>query len=533
MPRSPRARLAVAAALPLVALAMPWLNPVAGGPSPSVQPWLVSAGCIALVALLARSSLPRAAVALPLFALAAIALLRSGSSLDTLALAGGILVIALAAGAAERRERLAPATVANAWLAAALIGTGIALLQAFGSVEWLEPLASASSQAEAYGNLRQRNQFASLCAIGLAAVLWHPRPVPPWLAAAAVVALAVGNAATTSRTGLLELLALAVLAGVWSSPARPRTLRLALLALGAYVIAAPLLPWLQAQAGIGAHASLWDRVAGVSSCSSRAVLWSNVLQLIAERPWLGWGWGELDYAHYATLYPDARFCDILDNAHSLPLHLAAELGLPAVLLALAAVVSALLRTRPGGERDPGRQMAWAVLTVLALHSLLEYPLWYGPFQIALGLSLGLLAPQSDAAATPRRLVAAVPLLFGAVLAYAAWDYHRVSQIYLAPQRRDAAYREDTVGHIRRSWLFAGQARFAELTLTPLTLANAPWTFATAQAVLHYSPEPKVVEKAIESAVLLRRDDEALWHLVRFRAAFPEAHAEWALRGRAP
>ena len=32
-------------------------------------------------------------------------------------------------------------------------------------------------------------------------------------------------------------------------------------------------------------------------------------------------------------------------------------------------------------------MAWAVLAVIGLHSLLEYPLWYGPFQIAFGLCL--------------------------------------------------------------------------------------------------------------------------------------------------
>ena len=28
----------------------------------------------------------------------------------------------------------------------------------------------------------------------------------------------------------------------------------------------------------------------------------------------------MDYAHFVTLYPGERFCDILDNAHNLPLH---------------------------------------------------------------------------------------------------------------------------------------------------------------------------------------------------------------------
>ena len=33
---------------------------------------------------------------------------------------------------------------------------------------------------------------------------------------------------------------------------------------------------------------------------------------------------------------------------------------------------------------------WAVLAAIGLHSLVEYPLWYGPFQIAAAISVGLL-----------------------------------------------------------------------------------------------------------------------------------------------
>ena len=107
-----------------------------------------------------------------------------------------------------------------------------------------------------------------------------------------------------------------------------------------------------------------------------------------------------------------------------------------------------------------------------------------------------------------------------------WDYHRISQIYRAPEARDVAYRDDTLAKIRNSWLFANQVRFAELSITPLTQANAQWTFDTAKALLHYSPEPRVIEKVIESAVMLGRDDEALAQLTRYRAAFPSDHARW-------
>ncbi len=35
-------------------------------------------------------------------------------------------------------------------------------------------------------------------------------------------------------------------------------------------------------------------------------------------------------------------------------------------------------------------MAWGLLGAIVLHSLLEYPLWYGPFQLVFGLCLGML-----------------------------------------------------------------------------------------------------------------------------------------------
>jgi hypothetical protein len=119
------------------------------------------------------------------------------------------------------------------------------------------------------------------------------------------------------------------------------------------------------------------------------------------------------------------------------------------------------------------------------------------------------------------------------VALGALDYHRAQQIYLAPEERAAAYRDHTLEKVRAVWIFRDQVRFAELTTTPLERGNAKWTHAMATSLLTFSPEPRVIEKAIESAVMLGRDDEALQQLVRFRAAFPKDHAEWAapLHGR--
>lgn len=526
------------AVVALACLALPWLIPFAPGPSANVVPWLASAACAIAAFLLTQPAAPPRGWLLATAAVVLFVLLRpAGVPLDRAAFAGAAALVLLAA--ATGRGRVVEegpgmaGLAAAAWLAAALLSSVIALLQYFDAAAALQPWLHASSAGEAAGNLRQRNQLASLTAIGLAAALWWAGRGArlAWLAPA-VVLLAVANAATTSRTGLLHWLLLSALAVPWSGQARQRRLALCGAGLAAYAVAIAVLPvLLERFTGVTAH-SLLERVGGDYGCSSRRVLWGNVLQLVAQRPLLGWGWGELDYAHYLHLYPGARFCDILDNAHNLPLHLAVELGVPAALLACGALAVAAWRARPWREPDADRRLAWSVLAVLAVHSLLEYPLWYGPFQLALGLALGLLlAPRADA--LPRALAASLAAAGLALLAYAAWDYARVSQLYLEPQQRRAAWRDDTLAHARRSWLFTGQARFAELTLTPLTPANAAWVDRTARAMLHYSPEPRVIERAIESATMLGRYDDAVLQLARYRAAFPEDYARWRAAQKLP
>jgi hypothetical protein len=212
-----------------------------------------------------------------------------------------------------------------------------------------------------------------------------------------------------------------------------------------------------------------------------------------------------------------------------------ELGVPLALLVCGAAAWWAWRQRPWREASALRQLAWALLALLVLHSMLEYPLWYGPFQMALGATLGWLlgrpaAEPGESLHLPSAAAAAVLLL---VTGHAAWDYARVSQIYLAPQERRPAWRDDTLEHVRRSWLFSGQARFADLTLAYPTAANARWMHSLAQEVLHYSPEPRVIERVIESATATGHADEAVLHLARYRAAFPKEADAWRAALRKP
>jgi hypothetical protein len=389
---------------------------------------------------------------------------------------------------------------------------------------------SASTPGQAYANLRQRNQFASLTSLGLVALLYlvtthtaarqRQAAVLTTCGVIALAILAAGNAASSSRTGVLQWLGLLALAYVWGRHRQRSLLAWMLLAVGLYLAAAGALSQLLEVATGTSGSGALQRFQQASGCGDRSILWSNVLELIAHKPWLGWGWDGLKFAHFITPYQGERFCELLDNAHNLPLHLAVELGIPAAVLLCGGALAALVWAQPWRDTDPSRQMAWAGLTTIALHSLLEYPLWYGPFQLVTLMCLwllwrtrrGVLATQPTTGQVRLRVLAASGVL--CVVAYVGWDYWRVGQLFLPESYRAETYREDTMAKVSSSWLFRDMVRFARVTTTSPTPENAESLYTEALQTLHYSPEPRVIGVLLECARLLGQESATTEHVRR-------------------
>jgi O-antigen ligase len=491
-------------------LVLPWLNPFTGGPNSAVVPYLLTWGCTS----------------------------------------AALVCWAVLAQTDTQRLR----TAALAWLVAACVSAALGLLQYFDiSRDWA-PWVNQPGMGQAFGNLRQRNQFATLCSMGLAALWWWAQQVPGqsrgralggWVLAAL---LGAASEASGSRTGFLQLVLLVVL-GMWwgrranlghgtgaSLASKASSGRwIGVVALLAYGLAALVLPRL-----VGADASVFDRLplsnGGGDQCVGRVTIWRNMLYLIAQKPLWGWGWGELGYAHFITLYEapwaGLRNCELINNAHNLPLHLAVELGLPVALLACATVILWIKQQRPWRELRPERQLAWAVLAVIGVHSLLEYPLWYGPFQVAALLCLWALRVFAAAPSAERATRWGAPAaLAGAAIALACagagWNYWRASQPYLPPTERSAQFRGQSWLHLRDDWLFSEQVGFAQLAVTPVTPASAPYLLMLATDLLHFSPEPRVVQKLLQCAQMLGKEEEVAFYAQRFKAAYPAEYAQWA------
>jgi hypothetical protein len=119
----------------------------------------------------------------------------------------------------------------------------------------------------------------------------------------------------------------------------------------------------------------------------------------------------------------------------------------------------------------------------------------------------------------------VPLL-ALLCALVTWNYWRMSQLYLNLDKRAPAYRDDTYAKVQDAWFFGGHVDFALLSVTPVTEQTAPYLLELGERLLHFSPEAKVVEKILDAALVLGRQDKIAYYAPRFAAAFAQDYRRW-------
>jgi len=416
--------------------------------------------------------------------------------------AAALLVMAAAGTRAQADGGVAVfSAFALGWVVAGVCNVAVALVQVFAPAmtdgAWL---ASSGIPGRAVGNLRQPNHLSSVllwAAVALVALLELRRlPATRWrhgravMAAGLMAAFVGGVVLTASRTGLLSVLLLAA----WGLIDRRlgRGTR-------ALLLATPLF-YAMAWGAMAAWAALGDhsfggaqRLAETDISGSRFGIWGNTLALIAREPLAGVGFGQFNLAWSLTPFP-GRPNAFFDHTHNLPLQLAVELGLPLAAAVCCLLVWALLRAARAawaqGDSAAGLcgRVAVAMVAMIGLHSLLEYPLWYAYFLLPVawvwGWSLGS-GPARDDAAKPASTTGLMPegsaalagLVLAAAAAVAVWDYRQVALIFGAPA--GAAPLAERIENGRRSWFFAHHADYAAVTSGQLRGAEAAPAFARA------------------------------------------------------
>ena len=346
-------------------------------------------------------------------------------------------------------------------------------------------IAQSGLPGRAVGNLRQPNHLASLLiwsAIALVPLVeW--RRIPRWLGGLLLLFIMYGVFLSGSRTGLIGGALVLVLWALcdWSLSVSTR------IALVVSVAFAAVMPWLTSHL---THAVIGTATRAAEGDSSHFAIWKNAVEMIRQQPWQGVGWGEFNFAWTLTPFPH-RPTAFFDHTHDLPLQLVVELGLPLALVVLALLVWAwvqgLIRAyATKGAEGYGARAAWVMVTMIAIHSLDEYPLWYAYFLLpaawAWGFTLGSgPAPRPAAQPTLSGVVGGRPVdpgklirlssegaglrwFGGAMLVVAAlstWDYFRVSTIFLDDAGLAPLQERITAG--QASPFFAHHADYADAT----------------------------------------------------------------------
>ena len=290
-------------------------------------------------------------------------------------------------------------------LVGAELNAAIGVLQHF---HWRTPLDTVIVRAYAtvYGNLAQANHFADYIALGLISLglLFELRKIHVAGLVLLVLPLLFVMTLSASRSSWLYFAAMSILA--WRSGAA-MLLRYCLFVLAGFVLMHGIvqLPFL------AGGLTTWQRFTGEDASGGiRLYLWHEAWLIFKHSPWLGAGLGQFAWQHFllGPALHRTNITGLYNNAHNLIFQMAAETGiagLTVLFVALFAWFNGLRRV----AMSAAHWWAYAVLAVLGVHSLLEYPLWYSYFLAIAAILLGALDE------TRYRLRAASPVLMAAIL----------------------------------------------------------------------------------------------------------------------
>ncbi len=378
-----------------------------------------------------------------------------------------------------------------------------------------------------YGNMAQANHLATYIAFALASTLYlaQSRRLPSWGWLPLSIVLSAGLAFTVSRGPWLQV-AVMVVAGLWTALAasrRGRGHRAAwLYPLGlalVFVAVNVLVRWANLHYHLGLAESAAERMRDAGQIAPRLALWKYGLTMFRAHPWLGVGWGEFPL-HQFELVRALGGVEIANNSHDIFIDLLAKsgvLGLGALLITLGLWFVRVLRLPHTGERLYGL----ALIGVLLMHALVEYPQQYTFFTLPAMFVIGLLETR-PLRVLPGRLAYGVFAVVSVVALLALYpilrDYQRAEVLYYGSNPAEQ-YRASP------SFLFGSWGEYGAATLMPISRDDLPAKLAAHQHALALLPGETVLRRYAVLQALDGREGDALDTVARLKIFAVELH-DW-------
>jgi len=418
---------------------------------------------------------------------------------------------------------LVVAVLATFLLLGAELNTLAGILQHYRWDTFLNSVITVKSSNAVYGNTAQPNHFANFIALGLLSLgaLHHRFSLRSWQVVLLATPMLFVLVLSGSRSAWLYLTFALALAWLWQrrdASLRPVLFFALFLWLGFLVMHFVVqLPFL---AGTTGSITSAERLFGVASGGGvRFHLWREGWLIFTQHPLLGSGFGQFAYQHLqlAVSLHNSDITGLYNNAHNIVLQLAAEAGLAGVIVLLGTLglwfwQSVVRDTRFTVEHWWG----FAVLAVLGIHSLLEYPLWYLYFIGIASIMLGLFDKSSYQLELRNvgRLSVAVILLLGLMSLVQGMQSYKHLENALA-YRGMAVKDHQYVSNARDELLAAHQyplfSSYAELFIANMMEPSADHLeekLDLNERALHYIPVAPVVYHQALLLALSGRDIEA-------------------------
>jgi O-antigen ligase len=406
------------------------------------------------------------------------------------------------------------------------------ILQHYRWHTFLDTVVTAKNGIAVYGNLAQPNHFANYIALGLISLGLLRTKLRAWQTVLLVLPLLFVLVLSGSRSSWMYLIGMLVLAYVWQR--KDSSLKglfhytlLLLLGFGLMHFVVQL-PWLSGSTG--SVTTMQRMMAGDTNGSIRLYLWHEAWLIFSQYPLLGAGWGQFAWQHFqlGPMLHAHYITGLYNNAHNLLLQFAAEMGIAGVLVLLFTIAMWFWQSVRAMHFTSAHWWSYAVLMVLGIHSMLEYPLWYAYFIGVAAILLGALDDGSyrlELGRLGRLSVAAVLLLGGMTLALLMHNY-RSLELVISPQP-NSANDKNLAQNVRDRLIALQQAPllrpYAELFMNnyiEISPKDLDSKMAFNERAVKFIPVSFVVYRNAELLALNNQPDEARLQMERAIWAYP-------------
>ncbi|KVC47678.1 PglL family O-oligosaccharyltransferase [Burkholderia ubonensis] len=450
----------------------------------------------------------------------------------------GAALVAMQAGYALAREQLAEAAariMAGALLIGGVFAVFCQVVQLFRLESVLSPFVvvyNIAAERRPYGNMAQANHLATYIAFALAGALYlvQTRRLAVWAWLMLSVVLSGGLALTVSRGPWLQV-AVMVVAGFWMAwvesrgkPGAPANVRarawlMPVLLAAVFVAVNGAVRWANLHYHLNLAVSAAERMRDAGQIAPRLALWKYGLAMFREHPLLGVGWGEFP-SHQFALARALGGVEIANNSHDIFVDLLAKSGLLGLGVLVVTLVLWFVRALRAPQTST-RVFGFALVGVLLMHALVEYPQQYMFFLLPAMFVIGLLEAKPLRIVPGRAAFALFALLtFGGLLAAlpVLRDYQRAEVLYYgtdpAAQYRDAP-----------SLLFGAWGDYGAATLLTLSRDALPAKLAAHERAIALLPGETVLRRYAVLQALDGRDADALDTVARLHV-FAKELKDW-------